>query len=141
MKLPACLIAGLKRKDIKKPTSIQMQGIPVALSGRDMIGISFTGSGKTLSFAIPMIMAAVEQEAEMPFIKNEGPYGLVICPSRELAKVWFYYLSFYSKDQSKTQIVKQILSIILKEIRISWHDFRIHAKNFIILKFESLSPL
>jgi ATP-dependent RNA helicase DDX41 len=87
MKLPACLIAGLKRKDIKKPTSIQMQGIPVALSGRDMIGISFTGSGKTLSFAIPMIMAAVEQEAEMPFIKNEGPYGLVICPSRELAKV------------------------------------------------------
>ena len=73
-----------------------MQGIPVAFTGRDMIGISFTGSGKTLSFAIPMIMACLEQEVEMPFIKNEGPYALVVCPSRELAKQTgheFQYLS------------------------------------------------
>merc|ERR1712131_570171 len=86
MKLPKCLISGLKRKGIKTPTPIQMQGIPCALSGRDMIGISFTGSGKTMSFAIPLIMSALVQEIEMPFVKNEGPYGLVICPSRELAR-------------------------------------------------------
>ena len=90
MKLPKCLISGLKRKGIKTPTPIQMQGIPCALSGRDMIGISFTGSGKTMSFAIPLVMSALIQEVEMPFVKNEGPYGLVICPSRELARQTAY---------------------------------------------------
>ena len=35
----------LTAKGIKKPTPIQIQGVPVALSGRDMVGISFTGSG------------------------------------------------------------------------------------------------
>lgn len=51
-----------------------------------MIGIAFTGSGKTLVFVLPLIMFCLEQEVKMPFIKNEGPYGLIICPSRELAK-------------------------------------------------------
>lgn len=48
-------------------------GIPVALSGRDMIAIAFTGSGKTLAFSIPIIMLALDQEVKMPFVKNEGP--------------------------------------------------------------------
>ena len=52
-----------------------------SLSGRDMIGIAFTGSGKTLVFTLPIIMFALEQEKRLPFIKNEGPYGLIICPS------------------------------------------------------------
>ena len=46
-----------------------------------MIGIAFTGSGKTLVFTLPIIMFALEQEKRLPFIKNEGPYGLIICPS------------------------------------------------------------
>ncbi|KAK9887357.1 hypothetical protein WA026_022026 [Henosepilachna vigintioctopunctata] len=86
MKLHASLIMGLKAKHIKKPTPIQIQGIPTVLSGRDMIGIAFTGSGKTLVFVLPLIMFCLEQEFKLPFIKNEGPYGLIICPSRELAK-------------------------------------------------------
>ncbi|WAR21133.1 DDX41-like protein, partial [Mya arenaria] len=60
--------------------------IKTGLSGRDMIGIAFTGSGKTLVFTLPIIMFALEQEKRLPFVKNEGPYGLIICPSRELAK-------------------------------------------------------
>ena len=40
----------LTKQGIEKPTPIQMQGIPVGLSGRDVIAISHTGSGKTLSF-------------------------------------------------------------------------------------------
>ena len=39
---------------------VQMQGLPVILAGRDMIGIAFTGSGKTLVFALPMVMAALQ---------------------------------------------------------------------------------
>lgn len=37
-------------------------------------------------FVLPLIMFCLEQEIKLPFIKNEGPYGLIICPSRELAK-------------------------------------------------------
>lgn len=51
------------------------------LSGRDMIGIAFTGSGKTLVFTLPVIMFCLEQEKRLPFSKREGPYGLIICPS------------------------------------------------------------
>ncbi|CAH1642733.1 unnamed protein product [Spodoptera littoralis] len=86
MKFPKGILRGLEAKGIKKPTPIQVQGIPAVLSGRDMIGIAFTGSGKTLVFTLPIIMMCLEQEIKMPFIKNEGPYGLIICPSRELAK-------------------------------------------------------
>lgn len=46
-----------------------------SLAGRDMIGIAFTGSGKTLVFVLPLLMFALEQEIKLPFTKNEGPYG------------------------------------------------------------------
>jgi ATP-dependent RNA helicase DDX41 len=47
MKIPTPLVQKLKMNGINQPTAIQQQGIPVLLSGRDMIGIAFTGSGKT----------------------------------------------------------------------------------------------
>lgn len=50
-----------------------------------MIGIAFTGSGKTLVFTLPVIMFCMEQEKRLPFSKREGPYGLIICPS---VSVW-----------------------------------------------------
>ncbi|PVD30526.1 hypothetical protein C0Q70_09793 [Pomacea canaliculata] len=86
MKFPKAIINALKKKGIDKPTPIQIQGIPTVLSGRDMIGIAFTGSGKTLVFTLPLIMFCLEQEKRLPFTNNEGPFGLIICPSRELAR-------------------------------------------------------
>lgn len=50
-----------------------------------MIGIAFTGSGKTLAFCLPLIMFALEEETKLPFIRGEGPFGVILCPSRELA--------------------------------------------------------
>ena len=58
--MPAAVLRVLESKSIKKPTPIQIQGLPVALSGRDMIGIAFTGSGKTLVFALPMLLIALQ---------------------------------------------------------------------------------
>jgi len=86
MKFPRAILRVLKEKKIKRPTPIQIQGIPSVLCGRDLIGIAFTGSGKTLVFCLPIIMFCIEQENELPFRKGEGPYGLIIAPSRELAK-------------------------------------------------------
>ncbi|XP_062522206.1 probable ATP-dependent RNA helicase DDX41 isoform X2 [Corticium candelabrum] len=85
MKFPQIVLRLLKTKGITHPTPIQIQGIPAVLQGRDMIGIAFTGSGKTLVFVLPLIMFCLEQERRLPFVRNEGPYGLIVCPSRELA--------------------------------------------------------
>lgn len=97
MKFPKSIIAALDKKGIKKPTPIQVQGIPTILSGRDLIGIAFTGSGKTLVFVLPLIMFCAEQEICMPFIRNEGPYGLIICPSRELAKQTYEIIQYFCR--------------------------------------------
>ena len=86
MKIPKPVLDYLATKGIRKPTPIQIQGIPTAFTGRDMIGIAFTGSGKTLAFVLPAIMLSLEAEARLPFVKGEGPVGLIICPSRELAR-------------------------------------------------------
>uniref|UniRef100_A0A0P4Z7D6 RNA helicase n=1 Tax=Daphnia magna TaxID=35525 RepID=A0A0P4Z7D6_9CRUS len=86
MKFPKGILVGLQKKGIKQPSPIQIQGLPTVLSGRDMIGIAFTGSGKTLVFVLPIVVFSLEQELKMPFLPNEGPFGLIVCPSRELAK-------------------------------------------------------
>lgn len=86
MKLPRMILKELNRRDITNPNPFQMQGMPVLFSGRDMIGIASTGSGKTLVFTIPLVMFCIEQEVSLPFQENEGPYGLILCPSRDLAE-------------------------------------------------------
>jgi len=89
MRFPDPILKKLKSKGITRPTPIQVQGLPVILSGRDMIGIAFTGSGKTLVFVLPLIMLALQEETRMSLIGGEGPLGLVVCPSRELARQTF----------------------------------------------------
>ncbi|KAL8103576.1 DEAD-box ATP-dependent RNA helicase 35 isoform X2 [Apium graveolens] len=86
MRFPEPILKKLAEKGIVQPTPIQVQGLPVILSGRDMIGIAFTGSGKTLVFVLPIIMMAVQEELMMPIAPGEGPFGLIVCPSRELAR-------------------------------------------------------
>ncbi|TPX12490.1 uncharacterized protein E0L32_006902 [Thyridium curvatum] len=60
-----------------KATPIQAKSIPVALEGRDIIGLAETGSGKTLAFALPILQALLE--------KPQPLFGLVLAPTRELA--------------------------------------------------------
>ncbi|KAF9501213.1 DEAD-domain-containing protein [Pleurotus eryngii] len=85
MKIPGSILDFLKTKRITDPTPIQLQGMPTAFAGRDLIGIAFTGSGKTLAFCLPLIMTALEEETKLPLVRGEGPVGVILCPSRELA--------------------------------------------------------
>ncbi|KAI9503241.1 putative dead box ATP-dependent RNA helicase [Coemansia spiralis] len=86
MRFPQPVLGYLKSKNIVQPSPIQMQGLPVVLSGRDMIGIASTGTGKTMAFSLPLVMLALEEECRMPLVQGEGPIGLIVCPSRELAR-------------------------------------------------------
>jgi len=61
----------------KAPTPIQAQSIPLALEGRDLIGLAETGSGKTAAFALPILQALLD--------KPQPLFGLVMAPTRELA--------------------------------------------------------
>jgi ATP-dependent RNA helicase DDX41 len=70
----------------------------VVLSGRDMIGIAFTGSGKTLCFSLPMVMFSLRAETKMPLVKGEGPIGLIISPSRELARQTWEVIEHFTQQ-------------------------------------------
>jgi len=79
---PPYLITELKNAGFTCPTPIQAQGWPMALSGRDVIGIADTGSGKTLSYLMPAIVHVNSQPLLAP---GEGPIALVLAPTRELS--------------------------------------------------------
>jgi superfamily II DNA/RNA helicase len=75
-------------------TPIQAEAIPVALAGRDVLGIAQTGTGKTAAFTLPMIdrLAAGRSKARMP-------RALVIAPTRELADQVSLSFEKYAKGQ------------------------------------------
>ncbi|XP_032520896.1 uncharacterized protein LOC116772734 isoform X1 [Danaus plexippus] len=71
------------KQGFPNPTPIQAQGWPIALSGRDMVGIAQTGSGKTLAYILPAIVHIINQPR---LLRDEGPIVLVLAPTRELAQ-------------------------------------------------------
>lgn len=75
-----------------EPTPIQAKAIPVALMGRDVMGIAQTGTGKTASFTLPMIdiLSSGRSKARMP-------RALILCPTRELAAQAADNFTKYSK--------------------------------------------
>lgn len=81
--LPEYTIEEMKRQGFTKPTAIQAQGWPIALSGRDLVGIAQTGSGKTLAYMLPAMVHIANQP---PLQRGEGPIALVLAPTRELAQ-------------------------------------------------------
>jgi len=68
-----------------------------------MIGIAFTGSGKTLAFCLPLIMMALEEETKLPFVRGEGPVGVILCPSRELATQTYENLLIWNAAIAKEE--------------------------------------
>jgi ATP-dependent RNA helicase DDX46/PRP5 len=80
--LPEKVYDVLKRQGFERPFSIQAQALPAIMSGHDVIACAKTGSGKTLAFVLPMIRHVMDQR---PIEEGEGPIGLVLTPTRELA--------------------------------------------------------
>jgi len=71
------LLNGLLERGFVHPTPIQEQSFPVLMSGRDMVGIAQTGTGKTIAYMLPLLRM-------LPFSKQPTPRVLVLVPTREL---------------------------------------------------------
>jgi hypothetical protein len=80
---PEYVLNTILREGFTAPTPIQAQGWPMAMSGRDLVGVASTGSGKTLSFLLPAI---VHINAQPRLQRGDGPIVLIILPTRELAQ-------------------------------------------------------
>ncbi len=84
------LLARLTELEYQQPTPIQAQAIPSVLAGRDLIAGANTGSGKTATFALPILQKLYAKKllTSKGSQSNKGNYvaGLILVPTRELAK-------------------------------------------------------
>jgi len=82
LKLHPSILANIAALGYENPTPIQAQAIPVAIEGRDILGIAKTGSGKTASFVLPILNQIL---ANPIGVRSRKPKILVLVPTRELA--------------------------------------------------------
>ena len=87
------VLFNLKKTGFQKPTEIQEKAIPLAIAGKDIVGASFTGSGKTLVFASSIIENLT---------KKDYVQALVLTPTRELAEQVADSIRHFSKKNLKT---------------------------------------
>eukprot|EP00656_Telonema_subtile_P050936 TRINITY_DN6726_c0_g2_i1.p1 TRINITY_DN6726_c0_g2~~TRINITY_DN6726_c0_g2_i1.p1 ORF type:complete len:1103 (-),score=340.09 TRINITY_DN6726_c0_g2_i1:159-3467(-) len=95
------LLTVLKKMNYDAPFAIQCQALPAIMSGRDVIGVAKTGSGKTLAFVLPMLRHI---KAQPPLLEGEGPIGLIMAPTRELAVQIFTECRKLSKPLNLTPV-------------------------------------
>src|SRR5579884_2574997 len=78
--LPEAIVRKLAAGGVTVPFPIQAATIPDALAGRDILGRGRTGSGKTLSFGLPLLTLLADGRTE-----RKRPRGVILTPTRELA--------------------------------------------------------
>ena len=110
------ILKAICEKGYEKPTPIQEKGIPVALQGGDMLGIAQTGTGKTATFAIPILQhLLVERSTESRseargsnkgrFVKKRAVKALILTPTRE----WAIQIGESITDYGKHTGIKQAI--------------------------------
>ena len=88
--LNSAIISALHSEGFDAPTDIQARAIPLILGGKDLIGLSQTGTGKTLAFALPII----EKVTNERYVQ-----ALILCPTRELAEqILFEFRKIIAKN-------------------------------------------
>ena len=78
VKLHPDLLKGVKEQGFPRPTPIQSDAIPPAMSGRDVLACAMTGSGKTIAFLLPILHHLLTD-------RKRGTRALILTPTRELA--------------------------------------------------------
>jgi ATP-dependent RNA helicase DDX23/PRP28 len=95
--LPEFILNSIKSAGYKKPSAIQIQGISIGLERRDMIGLAPTGSGKSAAFLIPLIVYLNNLPAITTETAQNGPYAMILAPTRELASQIFEEFNKFAK--------------------------------------------
>ena len=88
------LLKTIRKQGYAQPTPIQAQGVPIAMSGRDLIGIAKTGSGKTAAYLWPLMIHIMDQRELAP---GDGPIGLIVAPTRELSQQIYHEAKKFGK--------------------------------------------
>lgn len=88
--LEAELVKTVAELGYETPTPIQQKAIPALLSGRDVVGLAQTGTGKTAAFALPMVQRFDPEQ--------KGTQALVLAPTRELALQVCEAITSYAAD-------------------------------------------
>ncbi|MBT6863786.1 MAG: DEAD/DEAH box helicase, partial [Planktomarina temperata] len=91
------LVEQLKEQGIVDPTPIQIQAIPHALAGRDVMGLAQTGTGKTAAFSLPIIHKLDTNAKNIQ--------ALILCPTRELCIQITKDIDSYTKYEKGIHIV------------------------------------
>jgi superfamily II DNA/RNA helicase len=104
-KVPIDLKDAIKAVGYRSPTGIQRIAMPTSLLNRDVIARAQTGSGKTCSFLIPVLTFISKQPALNEKTCQDGPYGIVLAPARELAT------QIYDEALKLTQFMKNSINI------------------------------
>lgn len=84
--LPDDILRLVEQAGYSEPSAIQRAAIPIALQCRDLIGVAVTGSGKTASFVLPLLVYIKQLPPLGPSNRADGPYAIVLAPTRELAQ-------------------------------------------------------
>ena len=97
------ILMALEDAGFEQPTPIQERAFPVIRSGKDVIGIAQTGTGKTLAYLIPLLM-------KLHYAQGNYPRALVIVPTRELVvqvcesvellmSIWISVVSAFTEER------------------------------------------
>jgi len=117
LSLPKPIEKALAEMNFQTPTPIQAQSIPVVLTGKDLIGIAQTGTGKTAAFGIPMIAS---------LLRNREQNALILVPTRELATQVTDVLRALTKYTIELRVVNIIGGMSMQpQIRALSKGFRI----------------
>jgi len=84
--VPEPILRAIDELGYERPTAVQMAAIPVGLSERDILGVASTGSGKTCAYVVPLLMHMMDFPKLTAITAEQGPYGLIIAPTRELSE-------------------------------------------------------
>lgn len=84
--LPDKILRLVEQVGYNEPSAVQRAAIPIALQCRDLIGVAVTGSGKTASFVLPLLVYISQLPPLDPNNRADGPYAIVLAPTRELAQ-------------------------------------------------------
>ena len=93
LNLNEALLEALDTQGYSMPTPIQKQAIPIVLSGKDLLGVAQTGTGKTAAFGLPILQLLSEKE-----VSHRGIKALILTPTRELAIQIDESLAAYGKN-------------------------------------------